>query len=503
MNREYLLGIDIGTSATKGVLTTVTGEVVSVESNSHSMEMPRPGWFEQDPEKVWWGDVVSVIQKLISTSGVNPANVIGIGVSGLGQDILPVDSFGNPVRRKAILYGIDTRAVKEITEMNVVFGKENILKKTANGLSTQATGPKILWLKRNEPDVYSAAACFVTASTFIVGKLTGELFLDHHQASFWVPLYDFYNYCWSEEYCHDIVEPHRLPRLLWPIDVAGKLTKDAASVTGLCEGTPVIVGSSDAYSESISVGAVEPGKLMIMYGSTTCMFMQLNQLAVDGDLWSYHSYQKGIEGLAMCTATSGAITQWFRDNFARDLLNAEKMGEANAYERLIVEARIVAPGSDGIIVLPYFSGERSPIYNPDARGVIFGLDLSHKRGHLFKAILEGNGYSIRHNLNHLQTLGVRPDTIIAAGGGTRNPLWLQVVSDICQRSQMVPNVDVGAAYGDAFMAGVGIGLHQMDSIGKWISYPKLYTPNKDVAPTYDRSYYKYRELYTRNCDLMK
>ena len=499
---NYLLGIDIGTSATKGVLTALDGKVLRTETESHSVEMPKPGWFEHDPEKIWWNDVVSLIHKLISTTGVNPKNIVSVGISGLGQDLLPIDSSGKPVRKKAILYGIDTRAINEINELNTDLGKENILQQTANALSTQAIGPKLLWLKKNEPEIFAKAACFVTASTFIVGKLTGKFFLDHHQASFWVPLYDFNHYCWHKEFCRGLVDIDQLPQLLWPTDVAGKVTTEAATVTGLCAGTPVIVGSSDAFAELVSVGATATNKLMVMYGSTTCMFMQLSTPVIEEGLWSYHAYEKGLEGVAMCTATSGVVSQWFRDNFAQDLVSKENITGENAYSQLIREAQEVPAGSDGIVVLPYFSGERSPIFDPQAKGVVFGLQLSHTRGHLFKSILEGTGYSIRHNLEILGNNGVFPIELIAAGGGIKNKIWLQAVTDICQKPQKVPNIEIGAAYGDAFMAGVGIGTHSMNNINSWVSYPETFSPNSGNRGIYDKAYKIYRELYLRNADLM-
>jgi xylulokinase len=502
MSSCYLLGVDIGTSETKGVLTDAWGRIVGAQTEKHSFETPHPGWFEQDPEQVWWGDFSKVTRRLIESSRIDPGQIGGVGVSGLGQDLLPVDGKGNPVREKAILYGIDTRSVAEIDEMNAALGKDRILGKTANALSTHSIGPKLLWLKKNEPQVFARAKIFVTASSFIVGRLTGNHFLDHHQASFWVPLYDFYNYGWNEEFCRGLVEVERLPQLLWPSQIAGYVTGEAARQTGLKAGTPVIAGTGDAFAESIGAGAVEAGQLMVMYGSTTCMFTQSPEKVADERLWRYHSYQKGLEGVAMCTSTSGTLTHWFRDTCCPDLMAREKAGGTNAFAALAEEAANIPPGSGGLIVLPYFSGERSPIFDPKARGLFFGLDLSHKRGHLFKAVLEGIGFSVRHNLEVLREHGIEPREIIAVGGGTKNPVWLQAVSDICRLPQKVAPVTAGAAYGDAFLAGVGIGLLNFNMIQQWISFTHIVSPKPGTELVYDNGYAIYRELYNRNQDLM-
>jgi xylulokinase len=501
MSQEYLLGVDIGTSETKGILTDRKGKIIGSQAESHPVEMPHPGWFEQDPE-VWWGDFAKVAKGLIESCRINPEQIIGVGVSALGQDLLPVDAAGDPVREKAILYGIDSRAECEIAEMNARLGKNAILEKAANTLTTHSIGPKILWVKKNEPKVFARAKMFTTASNFIVGKLTGHPVLDHHQASFWAPLYDFYNYCWNEEFCDGLVEIERLPQLKWPSEIAGHVTKQAGAKTGLKAGTPVIVGTGDAFSESISAGAVGDGQLMVMYGSTTCMFMRFPGKVADERLWRYHSYEKGVEGIAMCTSASGALTKWFRDTCCLDLVAQETAGGKNAYACLIEEANNIPPGSGGLIVLPYFNGERSPIYDPKARGMFFGLNLSHGRAHLFKAILEGIGYSIRHNIEVLREQGIEPKELIAVGGGTKNQIWLQAVSDICQLPQKVPSVTMGAAYGDAFLAGVGTGLFGFDSIHEWVSYRRAIIPKPETKPIYDKGYATYLELYQRNKDLM-
>jgi xylulokinase len=416
--------------------------------------------------------------------------------------MLPVDKDGNPLRM-GVLYGVDTRAHVEIDELNARFGRDTLLAKTGNELSSQAVGPKILWLKKNEPENYQKAARFVTASTFIMARLTGKTVIDHLTASFFTPLYDFKNGCWSEEFCNGIVEPERLPELGWACDIAGKVTAGAAKITGLAEGTPVTFGTADASAEAVSVGVVKPGQMMLMYGSTIFMYLVTSQPRVDERLWAARYLFPGTSAFAAGTATSGSLTRWFRDKLTPDLLLTEKSGGENAYSALIREAQGISAGSEGLVVLPFFSGERTPINDPKARGVFFGLTLSHQRGHLFRAVLEGVGYGIRQHFDVMREIGVEPEDVISVGGGTKNALWLQIVSDISGVAQKVPAVTFGASYGDAFLAGMSVGaFSSYDQINSWLHYDRVITPDTKKYEAYNRYYQIYLQLYRQNKGLM-
>lgn len=502
MEKEYLLGIDIGTYESKGVLVDHSGKVVASATRPHEMLIPRQGWAEHDAEKTWWGDFVALSQSLLEKSGISSNSIIGIGVSAIAPCMLPVDKDNNPLRM-GILYGVDTRAREEICELNERLGEERVFTQTGNELSSQAVGPKILWLKKNEPEIYQKAAKFLTASSFIVSRLTGKTVIDHLTASFFTPLYDFYKEKWSEELCAGIVEIDRLPEIGWACEKAGTVTAEAARITGLAEGTPVTFGTADASAEAVSVGVVKPGQMMLMYGSTIFMYLVTSQPKVDERLWAARYLFPGTSAFAAGMATSGSLTRWFRDQIARDLLDAEKSGGENAYSALVKEAAGISPGSEGLVVLPYFSGERTPINDPGARGTFFGLTLSHTRGHLFRAVLEGIGYGVRQHFDVMREIDVMPSKVIAVGGGTKNPLWLQVVSDISGIPQEVPAVTFGASYGDAFLAGMAVGLFSSyEDISSWIKYDRLIQPDLATRETYS-SYYKiYQELYLRNKDLM-
>jgi len=361
---------------------------------------------------------------------VAPKDILGVGCSAIAPAVLPVDKAGNPLRKGGILYGVDTRATEEVAELEEQIGAEVIFNKTGNMLSSQATGPKILWLKKNEPEVYKQAYKFVTASTFLVARLTGNFVIDHLTGCFCLPFYDFEKRVWDDSLTRDIVELGRLPELRWTDEVAGTVTAEAAGMTGLMEGTPVVVGTTDGASDAFSVGVVNSGQMMLMYGSTIFIVAVLDKPVTDKRLWASPYLFEGTSALLAGMATSGTLTRWFRDKIAADLVAAEEAGGANAYSVLTKEAMEIPAGSEGLVVLPYFSGERTPINDPKARGVIFGLTLAHTRAHMFKALLEGTGYGVRHNFEVMREIGADPKEVIAVGGGTKSSLWLQVVSDM-------------------------------------------------------------------------
>ena len=475
---ELLLGIDIGTSSSKGVLATAAGEVLATAERPHELSLPRPGHAEHDAETVWWADFASICRELLERAPTPPA---ALCVSGIGPCLLAADAGGRPLR-PAILYGIDTRATAEIEELTARYGEEAIAARGGSRLTTQAVGPKLLWLQRHEPDVWAATERFLMASSFAVLRLTGEYVLDHHSASQCDPLYDLAAGAWAEDWADEIAPGLPLPRLVWPAEVAGTVTPEAAIATGLPAGTPVAAGTIDAWAEAASVGVDAPGDTMLMYGTTMFIVAVLAQPRTHPALWATTGVMPGTHCLAGGMATSGALTGWLR-RIAGDL----------PYEQLVAEAAAVPAGSAGLVVLPYFAGERTPIFDPAARGTIIGLTLSHGRGHLYRALLEGTAYGVRHNLEALDDAGGRAQRLVAVGGGTRGGLWTQIVSDVTGRPQEVPAQTIGAAYGDALLAGMAAGL--VDPGAGWNPIATTVEPDAGAGGLYDELYGVYRELY--------
>ena len=485
---KLLLGIDVGTYSSKGVLVTPAGEVLKQHVVPHKMDIPYPGWAEQDADKVWWADVVAICQVLLDGSPYSGDDVAGVAVSAIGPCLLPLDEEGRPLR-KGILYGVDTRAGEEIDILNEQLGEETIFEFSGMALTSQAIGPKILWLQRHEPEVWAKTAHLTTASSYLVYRLTKEWVMDKHTASHYMPLIDIETLEWSPRFEAAVAPLTLLPRLAWSDELAGEITPEAAEETGLKAGTPVAVGAVDALSEALSVGVTEPGDLMVMYGSTTFFILVLTQPVPDVRTWTTAGAFAGQYALAAGMSTTGSLTRWFRDNFAQEY------PEDEAYAKLFDGAKTIAPGSEGLLLLPYFSGERTPINDPRAKGVIAGLTLSHTREHLFRATLEGVGFGIRQNIEAFRDLGAPPKRVVAVGGGTQGDTWVQLVTDISKTPQVVPKETIGASYGDAFLAGLATGLVNRDDLSAWVGETRTVEPNKALASRYDALFEQYKALY--------
>jgi xylulokinase len=378
---------------------------------------------------------------------------------------------------------VDTRATAQIAEQRAAFGEREVLARCGSPLTTQAIGPKLAWLRHHEPEVYARTRRWHMASSYLAHRLTGEYVLDHHSASQCVPLYDSVDHRWIEPWCELIAPGLDWPRLVWPADVVGKVSDSAAQQTGLPVGLPVIAGTIDAWSESVSVGAVEPGDVMLMYGTTMFLVDVVGSRASWPTLWGTVGAFPGTYTLAGGMATSGAITHWLRD-----LTGA-------AYPTLIREAESVGVGAGGLLMLPYFAGERTPLFDPDARGVLIGLTTEHERGHLYRAALEATAFGVRHNLEAMAAAGGDLRRLVAVGGGTAGELWPRVVSDVLGRPQELSRHTIGAAYGDAFLAALGIGAAKLTDIADWNPITATVEPDPNHAEAYDRRYELYRELY--------
>jgi len=476
--QELLLGIDIGTASTKGVLARPDGEVVASASRAHEMALPRPGWAEMDAEAIWWGDVVAVSRELVDEAD---GTVEAVCVSGLGPSLVVTDADTRPLR-EAILYGVDMRATAEIDELTERLGAERVIERCGKALSTQAVGPKLLWLQRHEGRLWEDVARWYSANGFVVARLTGEYVIDHHTASQCDPLYDLAESAWAQDWAQEAAPGLKLPRLAWPGEIVGQVTAAAARETGLPEGTPVAAGTVDAWAEAFGAGVRGPGDLMLMYGSTVFLVQVLEQRVSHPQLWTTAGIAPGSLTMAAGMATSGSLTTWLQ----------ELTGGA-PFEVLVEEAAQVPPGSGGLVILPYFAGERTPIFDADARGVVAGLTLRHRRGHLFRAVYEGIAFGIRQILELLDDAAGPAGRIVAVGGGTRGGLWPQIVSDVCGRPQQLPAQTIGASYGDALLAGIGAGLVPADT--DWSRVCGVVEPEAGHAELYHELHDVYSELY--------
>ncbi|WP_426031352.1 FGGY-family carbohydrate kinase [Cypionkella sp. TWP1-2-1b2] len=488
---SYTLGVDIGTFETKGVLVDASGAIIAQATRSHKMLVPQPGWAEHCAETDWWGDFVYVTKALLCDSQVNSEEIAAVACSAIGPCMLPVNAAGKPLMN-GVLYGVDTRAAAQITELTERIGADLIMARCGNALTSQSVGPKILWLKQQRPEIYALTAKVLSATPYLTWKLTGDYVIDHYTAANFSPLYDVNKLAWTDDLAADILPLDRLPRLAWSTEIAGHVTAQAAQETGLAVGTPVTVGTIDAAAEAVSVGVKDPGEMMMMYGSTIFM-IQLTALPVrDARMWYAPWLYPGQHASMAGLATSGTLTHWFRDQFAREL------GEG-AFGVLAREAADSPKGAKGLLCLPYFSGERTPIHDPQAVGAFFGLNLTHSRGDLFRAVLEGIASGTAHVMEVCRALGTEPVRVLAVGGGTKNAVWMQATSDIGAVPQIVAENTIGASYGDAFLAAVAVGRVLPDEISVWNPVARVVQPVAEAV--YARQYPLWKRLYSQSRDV--
>jgi xylulokinase len=481
------LGVDIGTFESKGVLVDAEGRIHAEARHPHKMLVPRPGWAEHRAEEDWWGDFVTVTRALLAQPGIHADQVKAVAVSAIGPCMLPVDSAGAPLMN-GVLYGVDTRASAQIAALNASIGEDKIHATCGNALTSQSVGPKILWLKEERPEIFARTAKVLTSTSYLTWKLTGEHAIDHYTAANFSPLYDVMRLDWTDELA-SFLPLDRLPRLMWSTDIAGYVTAQAAAETGLAQGTPVTCGTIDAAAEAVSVGVRNPGQMMMMYGSTIFIIQVTERPIRDPRLWYAPWLTPGLHASMAGLSTSGTLTHWFRDQLARDA----------DFAALAAEAAASPKGAKGLLCLPYFSGERTPIHDPQAKGAFFGMDLTHTRGDLFRAVLEGIAAGTAQVTETYAQAGAAPQKVVAVGGGTQNAVWMQATSDMTGLSQVICEKTLGASYGDAFLAAVAIGTVGPEEIASWNPVAGMVRPEKVAA--YDRHYLLWKALYAQTRDI--
>jgi xylulokinase len=479
MTIPAVISVDIGTSSTKGVLVSIDGQIRATAVREHVVDRPQAGWVEMEGS-IWWSEYVSIVRELLASSPAGELVVEALGVSGMGPCALVTDSLSHPLR-SAILYGVDTRASAQIARINDRLGSDAIFDRCGSVLSSQSVGPKLEWIADNEPSVAARARRMFMPSSWLVYRLTGAYVLDFHSASQCTPLFDTRAMQWHGPWVADIAPWLELPRLRWPGEQAGVLSVQVSELLGLRPGIPVIAGTIDAWMEAVSANAQNNGDLMLMYGTTMFLVNTVGERVSAPAMWGTIGALPGTHNLAGGMATSGGITAWLRN----------LTGNAH-YDELTREAAASGLGARGLLMLPYFAGERTPLLDPDARGVIVGLTLSHTRGDLYRAALEATAFGVRHNIEVMAESGGDIRRIVALGGGAQGGLWTQIVSDVIGREQVIPEKTIGASYGGAFLAAA---LMSQPDIAVWNPTREVCTPEPQRSEEYSLLYGLYRELY--------
>lgn len=498
---QTLMGIDLGTSACKAALFSADGRVLAAASAEYPVYYPQEGWAEQNPND-WWAGVCRAIHTLLAAEGVNPQEIVGIGIDGQSWSAVAVDEAGKVLCNTPIW--MDTRAQEICDRLNRTIGADRIFAVAGNSLQPSYTTAKILWYKEHLPEVYEHTAAILQSNSFIAYRLTGVLSQDMSQG-YGLHCFDMQKRCWDEGLCEQLgIERRLLPPLVACDEVIGTVTPQAAAQSGLPVGIPVVAGGLDAACGTLGAGVIHPGETQEQGGQAGGMSICLEKYQADPRLILSCHVVPGQWLLQGGTTGGGGVMRWFEAQFADyERAQKEQTGKSSL-DALNELAKEVPAGSDGLVFLPYMAGERSPIWNPDAKGVFYGLDFSKTKGHFVRACMEGVALSLRHNLEVAKQAGASVEVLRAMGGSANSLLWTQIKADVTGKSIVVPLSDTATTLGAAMLAGVGVGVYQNyeEAVAKTVQITRRHEPNKQHQAVYDRLYQQYRRLYEALAPMM-
>ena len=493
---NYLIGIDIGTSATKTVLFDEEGRVVASASQEYPLYQPHNGWAEQDPHD-WRDAALETLRRVMDESGAGPEDVKGIGLSGQMHGLVMLDEKGEVIRRSIIW--CDQRTGAEVEDMLAIMPRERWIEVTANPPLTGWTAAKILWVRKNEPENYARCRHILLPKDYIRYVLTGVFAAEVSDAS-GMQLLDVPGRCWSEEVLEKLdINPEYLGKLYESCEVTGTILPEIAARTGLSEKTVVVGGAGDNAAAAVGTGVVEDGKAFTTIGTSGVVFAHSSQVTIDpkGRVHTCCCAVPGAWHVMGVTQAAGLSLQWFRNNFCQDYIEAAKQQGIDAYDLINMDVAAIPAGSERLIYLPYLMGERTPHLDPDCRGVFFGLSAIHTRAHMLRAAMEGVSYSLCDCNDILKEMGVHVSQMMACGGGGRSPVWRQMLADLYDCQVKTVHQSEGPALGAAILAGVGCGLYESveSACRRLISEDKSASPVKEQTETYKAYHALYQELY--------
>ncbi len=482
----YVLGLDVSTTATKAVLLDPVGAVAGLAQSGYDLDAPRPSWSEQHPD-LWRDAATTCIRRVLAETRVAPADVVGVGLTGQMHGLVLLD-HAHRVLRPAILWN-DQRTALECDEIRARVGRERLIRITGNDALTGFTAPKILWVRNQEPDVYARARHVLLPHDYVRLRLTGELACDKAGGSGTI-LFDLAARDWSAEILDALgIDPAWMPRTVEGPAATGAISAAAAALTGLLLGTPVFAGGGDQAAAAVGTGAVRPGIVSVSLGTSGVVFAATDRPTIepDGRLHAFCHAVPGVWHLMGVMLSAAGSLRWFRDALAPGV----------AYDALLAPAADVSPGCEGLLFLPYLTGERTPHPDPLARGAFVGLTTRHTRAHLARAVLEGVAFGLRDVLDLLRTTGQAPAREVRlTGGGARSPLWRQILADVLEVELHTLASDEGAAFGAALLAAVGVGWYA-DVPAACATAVRVVstTAPSSGAVTYTGCHARYRALY--------
>lgn len=494
---DYLIGFDIGTTSTRCILIDTNGKLVASATSDYPMDTPKPGWAEQDPDD-WWSGTVATIKEVIEKSKINPSNISAIGLSGQMHGSVFLDKEGKVIR-PALLW-CDQRTQAQCDSIYDTFGgEEEFVKLSFNKALTGFTAPKILWLRDSEPDNYSKVGKILLPKDYIRYKLSGTFATEVSDASGTI-LMDIAKRTWSDEILNGLsIDKDMLPPVYESSKITSYISDEAAALTGLTPGTPIVGGAGDQAGGAVGSGIVEEGIISDSLGTSGVVFAHSDKPSYDpqGRLHCFCHAAEGAWHLMGVTLSAAGSYKWYNDTFGPSQDMKKTYPDLSNYKLLDKQAREAAAGSESLIFLPYLSGERTPYADPYARGVFFGLSYIHNQNHFVRSVLEGISYSQYDCLNLMKDLGITSDKVVLFGGGARSKLWRQIIADIFDSQIVTLNVEEGPSYGAAILAGVGAGIYKnvKEAAKKIIKEETEISPIPDNASKYSKYYKVYQSLY--------
>lgn len=492
---SILLGLDIGTTSTIGILIRPPGRVLALASRPVTLRSPAPGWAEEDPAD-WWANVCALIPDLLAEAGIGADAITAIGVTGMLPALVCLDDRGLPLR--PAIQQSDGRCGAEVAALRNRLDPAAFLARTGNGINQQLIAPKLHWIARHEPTIHARIATVMGSYDYINFRLTGERAVEQN----WALEAGFTDLA-DHAIADDLVALAGISRAAVPrrgrsTEVIGRITAAAARVTGLAEGTPVAGGAADMIASALGAGITGAGMVLLKFGGAIDVLTATDRLAPDPRLYlDYHL----VPGLYMpngCMATGGSALNWFAATFAGGERAAAEAAGQSLHRHLDSLAAARPAGADGVAVLPYFLGEKTPLHDPAARGLFAGLTLSHDLGHLWRALLEAYAYAIRHHVAVLDAIGHAPCRFVVSDGGAQSPVWMQIVADVLGAPLERLAGHPGSCLGAAWVAGITTGaVAGWDGVAEFATRIEPVLPDPGNAAVYRAGYAHFRDLYAR------
>ncbi|OZG74170.1 hypothetical protein BTA51_03885 [Hahella sp. CCB-MM4] len=496
----YVIGVDIGTQSTKALLMSAAGDIIAQASAAYQVEQPKPLWAQQWPE-VWLDAVYKTLSQVVSQAGVAAEEIKAVCVSSLyGGSGIPVNADIKALH--PCLIWMDRRANDEVDWVREHVDLQTLFDITGNGVDSYYGYTKMLWLKRHLPEIWRQTKYLIPPNSYVNYHLTGALAVDHSSAGNIGGVYDIRQRCWSRDMLETLgIDASLMPeRLVESGDIVGGLTTEAADLTGLLPGTPVVAGGVDAAMATLAAGVIEPGNHVAMIGTSMCWGYINKSTDARNGLISMPYVHNGQQDIYIFggAITAGASISWFRDQFcAEDKQAAQLLGNVDVHELMELQAAKTPAGADGLIFLPYLMGERSPVWDAKASGAYVGLTLSHTKSHLYRAVLEGVSFALRHNMEcgAKGAASLDPELIVV-GGAAHSDLWMQIIADITGYPILTIEQEVEAPLGGALLAAMACGLvADVSEIRRWCKLRRRATPDEARKQHYDRLFAQYCGIY--------